>query len=135
MSIKGLTISSLETGSDLSQLCGLAGNGLYQLDLNKNLLLNRVTIGQLYKISMCGRCIWTTTLCVVGTRGQGLFKGVTVHQNFVDPLANSSLNGGTGSDSAVHYASDDTLWLANDKGSLNAIQVAKIGIFIRSRKH
>lgn len=94
-----------------------SGNGLYQLDLTKKTFVKQGDDwAALKNIDIRSLHLDNNSILWIGTRGQGLFKGVTVHQNFKDPLANSSLNVARAPIQAVHYASDDTLWLANDKG-------------------
>lgn len=108
----------LETGSDLEPTLWIgAGNGLYQFDLNKKEFVKQGDDwATLQNIDVRSLHLDENNTLWVGTRGQGLFKGMTLSQNFVDPLAMSSLGAAKAPVQAVHYASDDTLWLANDEG-------------------
>ena len=94
-----------------------SGNGLYQFDLTQKTFVKQGDDwAALQNIDVRSLHLDNNNILWIGTRGQGLFKGVTVNQNFKDSLARSSLNVARAPIQAVHYASDDTLWLANDKG-------------------
>lgn len=104
-----------------SALWAGASEGLYQVNIeDKTFVKQDNRWSALKNIDIRSLHFDNTGTLWIGTRSQGLFKGVTTFNNFTDPLFNekSHFNLPTNDNpvQAVHYSENSDLWLANSAG-------------------
>ncbi|WP_404397391.1 diguanylate cyclase [Idiomarina loihiensis] len=104
-----------------SALWAGASEGLYQVNIeDKTFVKQDNGWSALKNIDIRYLHFDNTDTLWIGTRSQGLFKGVTTVKNFTDPLAKiKTLTNLPATDNpvqAVHYTNNNDLWLGNSAG-------------------
>ncbi|WP_417447894.1 diguanylate cyclase [Idiomarina abyssalis] len=111
-----------------------ASEGLYQVNTeSRTFIKQKNDWAALKNIDIRSLHFDKTDTLWIGTRSQGLFKGITTVNNFTDPLAGvKALSNVPATDNpvqAIHYANNNDLWLANTAGLYKRDSVTELWQF------